>query len=174
MRISIVIMEPLQDNLEKEVFMNDKIIWGVTSGLRTLVDDTVRIQIDINPTHFDAACSMFGKRGVEVALAQLVQGSTLEKFETEEVAIPAISATKPKGGPLSYLAGQFCNNKMFWEFLFLSVDGAPNLNSKEECTQWMYQEFGIESRAELDHNEQAEGMFHAIRKGFSKHMEMKG
>ena len=49
-------------------------IWGVTSGLKTMADDTVRITIDINPKYFTEACNLFGKRGVEVALARLEQG----------------------------------------------------------------------------------------------------
>ena len=47
------------------------VIMGTTAGLKTLVDDTVRVTVDFPPTVGEAVIRAFWQRGVAVALARL-------------------------------------------------------------------------------------------------------
>lgn len=163
-------------------------IWGVTSGLKTMADDTVRITIDINPRYFTEACNQFGKRGIEVALARLVQGSTVEyerkdpidqikemnqhlvDQEIDGVVVRSNgSVQRVKGGELSKLCARFCQSQEFQEY-FSRLTGW-DIDSEERCTQAIKSYLAIESRAEIDHNETVKQMFHKIRKEYVQYQE---
>lgn len=139
-------------------------IWGVTSGLKTMADDTVRITIDINPKYFSEACNNFGKRGIEVALARLVQGTTLEVERQEEEQKP-----KLKGGELSKLCARFCQSQEFWNYFGQLINAT--INDDASCTVALKRYLAIDSRAEIDHNETAKQMFHKIRKEYVQYQE---
>jgi len=47
------------------------IVRAVTAGLRTLVDDTVRLTVDFEPRDANKAMTLFGRRGVDIAVACL-------------------------------------------------------------------------------------------------------
>jgi hypothetical protein len=80
---------------------------------------------------------------------------------------------KPKGGPLSQLAGQWCHNPKFFEWIWgIVAAGEPVEISM--CRDFILEKCGIQSRAELDHNETAAAIFHEqIRLPFSKWLENK-
>lgn len=46
-------------------------VTGTTAAVKTMADDTLRITIDIEPRHAQAAFAMFGMRGTPVAVARL-------------------------------------------------------------------------------------------------------
>lgn len=76
---------------------------------------------------------------------------------------------KPKGGELSKLAGRLCNNPEFWLFLdFLFPDDLEVVESKDMAANSIRRNCGVESRAEIDHNEKAAKKFHVIRRAWSK------
>lgn len=71
----------------------------------------------------------------------------------------------PKGEKLSWLAVQFCNNPHFWDFAGVSGELAAR--------EWILRMSGcVNSRSELDSNEDAALLFHAnVRKPFRNWME---
>ncbi len=135
-------------------------VWGVTSGLKTMADDTVRIQIDINPKYFDEACSLFGKRGCEVALARLEQGSTIEYEQKEE---------RQKGGELSKLSAMFCKAPEFWNYFGHLINAT--INDEASCTVALKRYLAIDSRAEIDNNQSVAEAFHILRREYVQWQE---
>ena len=68
---------------------------------------------------------------------------------------------KPKGGELARMAGVFCKDRDFWNFL--------KLDNEEATKNWIYFKCGITSRAELDHDPIAANKFHELfRKPFNE------
>lgn len=57
-----------------------------------------------------------------------------------------------KGGTLARLAGQLCQQQAFREFC--------HANSADAAAQFIRSTCGVQSRAELDHNEDAARRFH--------------
>ena len=76
---------------------------------------------------------------------------------------------KPKGGELARLAGMFCNNASFTDFRrqFMAT---PLGETEAECNKrYICETCRVISRAELDHNEEAQAIFHKnIRIPFSE------
>lgn len=120
-----------------------------TVSVKTMADDTLRLTIDIEPRHAQAAFQMFGARGLPCVVARL-QDAPQE---------PEPERPKAKGGPLAKLAGTLCNNPQFIKWLGATdADGAAEF-VRIEC--------GIDSRAELDDSPTAARIFHeAIRVPF--------
>ena len=54
--------------------MTDEVIEFSTAGCKTLADDTLRIQIDIDPRYAQRAFRLFGPRGVPGAIVRLKEG----------------------------------------------------------------------------------------------------
>ena len=83
---------------------------------------------------------------------------------------PPASQEKPKGGPLAKFAGTLCafskeekkirERPLFWDFLE-SQYGEP-IESEDDAKECIYQECGITSRIELDHNNAAAEIFHRL------------
>lgn len=121
-------------------------ISGTRRALKELVDGTIRVQIDIDPRFKTQFHQMFPNIDMPVALAPLVSD-----FEQQE--------EKPKGGPLCRLAGMWCKDEMFWEWLIDS--GNLNRCDSEECAaDWIRAMCGVESRAAIDSNPFASEVFH--------------
>lgn len=125
-------------------------IAGATHTLRVLVDGTLSISIMIEPRHAQDAFRLFGAPGTAVALAALRPGHQ----EPE----------KPKGGPISNLAGMWCESKSFQAWLGVDTEEEARIHVIEVC--------GVESRAELDHNATAAQVFHdQIRKPYMQYQQ---
>ena len=123
----------------------------------TMADGTLRLSVDIEPGLAKAAFAMFGMPGTPLALAAL---KTAAQQAQED-------APKPAGGPLARLAGQWCQMPQF-----LAWSGC---NTAELAAEFIRRECGIQSRAELDHNAAAAGVFHThIREPFSAYMKGTG
>lgn len=74
---------------------------------------------------------------------------------------------KPKGGPLSKLAGMWCNDPEFWKWLECGSENGASACVRELC--------GIESRVELDNDPVAAEKFHSLIRGpYSKYMLARG
>ncbi|SEN71688.1 hypothetical protein SAMN05216404_106175 [Nitrosospira multiformis] len=117
-------------------------ISGTRRALKELVDGTIRVQIDIDPRFKTQFHQMFPNIDMPVAIAPLV--SDFERQEEE----------KPKGGPLCRLAGIWCKDEDFQEWLYMAYnDGVPV--DEEEAADWIRVTCGVASRSELDHNEAA-------------------
>ena len=75
----------------------------------------------------------------------------LVEIGDDERPVTAPQAEKPKGGPLAKLAGMWCNDPQFQQWL-----GVTNADA---AAKEIYQRCGISSRAELDHDQDAAAMF---------------
>jgi hypothetical protein len=133
------------------------VIEASTVRLQTMMDGTLRMTVDVEPRHARDAFALFGMPGTALALAGI---KTAAQQAQEE-------APKPAGGPLAKLAGQWCQMPQF-----LAWSGC---NTAELAAEFIRRECGIQSRAELDHNPAAAGVFHThIREPFSAYMKGTG
>lgn len=127
-------------------------ISGTTTTIKTLVDGTFRVSIDISPVDAQAAFALFGRPGTPVALARLMPEVALSQARKE-------TSEPLKGGPLSKLAGMFCADERFLTWLRITYDPLPR--NAEDAAQIIRQTCGVDSRAQLDHFQEAEQLFHA-------------
>lgn len=76
-----------------------------------------------------------------------------------------------KGGPQARRAAMLCQNRRFWLYLdhrwrakhHLTPDQYPNgTHQLAGATRWLRKACGIQSRAELDHNDDARAMLERI------------
>jgi len=74
---------------------------------------------------------------------------------------------------LSNVAAMLCRQKKFYDFCMEQyvqsgqIDFSPPVHDEATAKQWMYQELGINSRAELDSEQQAAQLFHdKVRKPY--------
>lgn len=79
----------------------------------------------------------------------------------------AVSAGR-KGAALSRAAAMMCNGAKFQRWVVSRIGAAPEgVSASQHAAQYVRDMCGIASRAELDHNATAAGVFHtAIRKPF--------
>lgn len=134
-------------------------------GVRTMADGTLRLTVDIEPRHAKDAFSLFGAPGVPMALAAL---KTAAQASNER--------DHPKGGPLARLAGQWCRDPQFIEFIRPIYDRmmGGNGNGWGDVTpdddfagsneQWARHCIlvicNINERKMLDHDDEAAAKFH--------------
>jgi len=108
-----------------------------------------------------------GKIAGHRMMAVLVEIGDDEQAVQREPEPPA-AQEKPKGGDLARMAGVFCKDPLFHEFIAEFHEGPPpNCTFEEFCKKVIYKVCGIESRSDLDHQEEAATSFHnIIRKPF--------
>lgn len=122
-------------------------ISGTRRAMKEMADGTIRVQIDIDPACRSAFLQLFPHIDMPVAIAPLV--ADFERKQPE----------KQKGGELARLAGQLCQNPQFQEWC--------EVESAEAAAEWVREVCGIESRSELDHDDEAANRFHElVRKPF--------
>lgn len=115
-------------------------------GIRTLVDGTGRVQLDIEPKDVPTFIGLFSIPGETGALARLTQEAAKDSLQG------------PKGGPLSKNAAALCRDEEFWAF--------SGMKTEEEATAYLRHYCGITSRRELDHNEEAARKYHQLKSEF--------
>lgn len=128
-------------------------VMGTTSGVKTMADDTLRISFDVEPRFAQLAFQLFGTRGTPVAIAKIVAAAALAHAQQD-----TIEQAKPRGGALCKLAGIFCNDEKFREWLRLTYDPLPR--NAEDAATIIRKVCKIESRSELDHDQVAADQFH--------------
>lgn len=136
-------------------------IAGTRRQYKEMADGTLRVSIDIDPQYKQTFLELFPGIDMPVALAPLQANFEQKQPEPEQ-----------KGGPLSKSAAMQCQYPPFQEF---AVEKLREMNfawpveaSKEQLARELILKVcEIESRAELDHNEQAEmrysELMHAYR-----------
>lgn len=79
-----------------------------------------------------------------------------------------VPSTDRKGGARARSAGELCGNDRFQEWVVARVGAAPHgVTAQQHAAQFVRDVCGITSRAELDHNAKAAGLFYlAVRKPF--------
>lgn len=136
-----------------------------------MADGTLRLVIDYPPAAAQDAFRLFGAPGTPVATARI-------KTEREK------AQDKPKGGKLAQLAARWCRSPDFVEFIRPIYDRAKGGDGSGWGDVSPQTDFDgsteayarhcicvlcdVQSRAELDSNEQAAAVFHErIRKPFA-------
>lgn len=130
-------------------------------GVKTMADGTLRLSVDIEPMHAQAAFALFGKPGQPLALAALKPASS------------APAPEQPKGGTLAQWAAVRCQDADFQAWLYseyrakwVETEGA---SPEVVAANVLRSVCGIESRAELDSDPEAAARFHRlIRKPYSE------
>jgi hypothetical protein len=152
---------------------------------KTMADGSLRIEVEVEPKDAQAAFALFGRPGAPMALAALKEGFA----SAAEAELKTPAEQRPKGGPLSILAGRWCGSPAFhawlrathpvvWEAASESVQ---NLNHTREHTnsdiaaEAVRYLCDVESRAQLDHRPESADLFHRlIRLPFSEDLERTG
>jgi hypothetical protein len=132
------------------------VIESSSSSARTMADGTLRLTVDIEPRHSQAAFALFGAPGTPMALAALKSAK----------AEPA-----PKGGQLAQWVAMRCGEAAFQRWLQDTFPAQWQDAHGDTPAKWAASTVravcGIESRAELDNDDAAAVRFHAaIRKPF--------
>lgn len=166
-------MEPLHSGKNEWNLVSwGKIMTTAISATRRqykeMADGTLRVQIDVDPMFKRAFLELFPQIDMPVALAPLEP--TFEQKEPDP--------EPEKGGPLARLAGQWCKDERFWWWLsgasfettgVILIGGITTEDSARSLVRSICK---IESRAELDHNQEAEKIFHEkIRIPFSRYLQ---
>ena len=127
------------------------VIESSSSSARTMADGTLRLTVDIEPRHSQAAFALFGAPGTPMALAALKSAK----------AEPA-----PKGGPLAQWVAMRCGEAAFQRWLQDTYSAQWQDAHGDTPAKWAASTVravcGIESRAELDSNDAAAKRFHAV------------
>jgi hypothetical protein len=129
------------------------VVMGATSGMKMMADGTIRISFDFEPRHGQQAFALFGTPGTPVAVARI-----MPEIALREDRKAMVDDQKPKGGAVCKLAGMFCNDAKFLEWLRIRYDPLPR--TAEDAATIIRNSCGVESRAELDHDQEAEAIFH--------------
>ena len=125
-------------------------ISGTRRQLKEMADGTLRVQIDIDPAYRKAFHELFPDIDTPVAIAPLKTDFDQPREEKKE---------EQKGGPLAKLAGIFCNDPKFWEWINISRITSMAVDAEDARTTILYV-CKIQSRKELDHNPAAARIFH--------------
>lgn len=136
-------------------------VMGATGTVKTMADGTFRLLVDIEPRFAQEAFRLFGAPGTPVALARITGEAAVahDRAQQQPVEQPPAAPEKPQGGQLARLAGMLCQQPDFWRFLGSQFEqDAPE--DAEQAAALLRAACGIESRAELDHNADAENFFH--------------
>lgn len=148
------------------------IIAAVSRGvMATLADGTLRVKIDIEPGDAEQAFKLLGMPGNPIAIARLAVGTPTPQ--------PEPAPEQPKGGPLAKLAGQWCDSPEFADWLadqysdiFRDALEVKHGDISAACAVMVRGLCLVESRAMLDHDEQAGRLFHTrIRIPYMAHLE---
>jgi hypothetical protein len=140
------------------------IIEAASIGVRTMADGTLRLTVDVEPRHAQAAFALFGAPGVPMALAALKVGAAAEA-KSDEVE-PADEAKRDK--PIAKWLALRCKES---DFRAWAVHNGGLLGHSEEAVaEWCRQVCEVESRGDIDGSPDAEALFHRhIRGPYSKH-----
>lgn len=132
-------------------------IQSISRGCKgTLSDGSVRYVFEFGPNDAADAAKLFGMPGTP----SLCSAFTLEAAQ-KSAQDEAIAADKPKGGQLAKLAGMWCDEPKFWNWLNQSGIGI-SIQNPTDAKLAIYEVCGILSRAELDSQESAAERFHNL------------
>jgi len=126
-------------------------------SLKTMADGTLRISFDIDPANAQDAFRLFAAPGTPAAIAALQVGYA--------AASDTPADDTPKGGALAKLAGMWCADATFQSWINQTyVHGEP-MRGEDGAARCLRSVCDIDSRAELDHNTHASGLFNSMIRG---------
>jgi hypothetical protein len=134
-------------------------VMGASTTVKTMADGSLRLAIDIEPRHAQAAFALFGSPGTPVALARI----TNEAANAHDQREP--EPDKPKGGALAKLAGMLGADPEFWKFLTHQFTLTAVCESDATAAEVIREVCEIESRSELDWHTDAADRFHVLIRG---------
>lgn len=146
------------------------IIEASSVRVATLADGTLRLTVDVEPRHARDAFALFGAPGVPMALAAL---------KTAQESEPEAAPEKPKGGVWAQWCGKRCAEVSFrawlrekypnkWEH-FAIGGGKHETEIAADVLRMVCQ---IESRTELDNDDEAKARFDRLIRGpWQKHYQ---
>lgn len=137
-------------------------VMGASTTVKTMADGSLRLAIDIEPRHAQAAFALFGSPGTPVALARITNEAAVEH---DRQAQRDPEPEKPKGGALAKLAGMLCADPEFWKFLTHQFSLEEVCEGGEDAAQIVREVCEIESRSELDWHTDAADRFHSLIRG---------
>jgi hypothetical protein len=127
------------------------------------VHKTLRLSIDVPVENAARVLELFGwptmVNPIAVAIAPLDMGVVQQQSE---------KPTEQKGGKLSRDAAFLCQTGSFHKFLIEHAFG--DATNVETATDILRNECGIQSRAELDHNQDAARRFREIKSNYDAWM----
>lgn len=135
--------------------MNDElpsVISGTRRQVRELVDGTLEVKFHVDPRFKADFHRLFPNIDTPVAIAPLVAD-----FERREP-----TSEEPKGGPLCKLAGIWCKDKDFWQWLGDNYGQGVPVENEEDAAELLRAVCGVHSRSELDHVPAGAARFHNI------------
>lgn len=144
-------------------------IEAASVACKTMADGTLRLSVDIEPRHARAAFGLFGSPGTPMALAALRTAAQQESEPKPEA---------PKGGALARLAGQWCQDAGFIDWLMHAhtpqwgeAQAALPDEAPDDWAAWAVRCIcEVDSRAELDHQPDAAERFQRlIRRPYMQH-----
>ena len=126
------------------------VIPAATVGVKDMADSSLRITLEFEPRHAREAYALFGARGTPVAVVALKVGY---EQKVDPLPGPAHKAAENVhvGGPLARLAGQWCADPAFREWIYVDTEAQAAEKIRAFCK--------IESRRLLDHDLEAATKF---------------
>ena len=138
-------------------------IGASTVNVRTLVDGTLRLSVDIEPAQAKAAFDLFGSPGRGVALAALLDGhAKVGQEPSEPVLAPTPLPEAPKPRLRARSPEQIAAAAQRWENLgtycraAIAIGQSPdfwtfaNVEDARQAEEWIKSQCGVTSRRELD------------------------
>ena len=135
-------------------------VTGATTTSRTLVDGTLRVSVDVEPRHAQAAFAMFGAPGTPVALARLTPEAAQDadhRTTYEHTGEPVLNAQMPANPPRAeswghlytalWVRGWWHNPRVAAAYGVQTDNAAERV---ERIKQSIYDEFDLESLSELE------------------------
>jgi hypothetical protein len=132
------------------------LIEATSVRVQTMADDSLRLTIDISPIHADDAFSLFGKKGVPMVLARLTQEASIKQAQEQTIE---------KGGFLSQWLAMRCNEPQFWEFIDSLGHVTHEIANSSECDHYVKKILEIDSKKEIDNDQEVEARFHNLIRG---------
>jgi hypothetical protein len=129
-----------------------------------MMDGTLRISFDVEPSQAQDAFRLFAAPGTQVAIAALMDGSI--HAQKPVIGIPTSEAEPPKEpiGDCCRRAVQWCKEPQFWAWAN-SVTHAGiffYVNNKDDARAFVLELCKVESRRELDTNNEANKAWHRL------------
>lgn len=74
---------------------------------------------------------------------------------------------KDEGSKMVSLAGMYCRDKEFWDYIYALSEGNDEVMSEGECAEWFKYHLNIDSRKELKTDVAAQAEFMKLKEGFN-------
>jgi hypothetical protein len=138
--------------------MSELAVIGTRRAIKELADGTIRCQVDIDPAHRKQFFDSFSEIDMPVALAPLNPAA----LSPAPVEPPKPESERLKPGPLCMLAVQWCKDRKFQLWLSDRWGDYPGGTDEQNTAIRLKCVLEIQSRRELDTNEQAANRFQTL------------